>query len=82
MSREFFMLYGDEDGGHIVGPLSKEELLRNITPNDDGCNWYGRDKFLNEKAEFDYWEEDALLIIEGKIVQPSVKRLVVKEYDI
>ena len=81
--RQFFIVYGDEDGGHVDGPFPEVELLRRISPDmeDEGVNWYGRNKFLDYIYNFDTWPEDAMTIIEGKIILPNIKR-VVREYEI
>ncbi len=73
--RYFFVIYGDEDGGHVDGPLTEGTLLERLQP-EGGYNSPARNEFLSEAVNFDYWPERGLLVIEGKIVKPRPKRVV------
>jgi len=79
----YFILKCDEDGVSIDGPLTEAEVLKKITPDEDGCAYYGADlKFLKKVPGQDKgdWRapDGSLLIIKGKIVAPKVVQTATK----
>mgnify|MGYP001565053098 CR=1 FL=1 len=86
----FFVIHADEDGICISKPLTEEELLKRITPDEDGHTYYdsykGPPVFLDkipeiDKGSFYQAPEGALVIIRGEIVVPSPVE-VVKQFMI
>ena len=80
----YFLLQSTEDGISISS-YTKEELLSAITPGDDGGTDLGAFPlhFLDCMPEIDKgcWydtPEDAVLIIEGEILQPQAIKTVTK----
>ena len=75
----YFLLYGNEDGGHIK-QLSQAELLQEI--HDDYEETEDSPEFAAEIPDSNmfYWGE-AMVIIKGEIVVPQARQ-VVTEYVI
>ena len=81
-----YFVIRNSDGDTHVEPMSKEELMKGITPNEDGDTDYGHidnvtffDK-IHEDNDTNYWGE-GILIIKGEVVTPKPKK-VVETYEI
>ena len=66
---------------HVSGPHTEHELLERITPDEEGCSYVGSDVFLGELPDIEYWPENTAVILEGKIIQPTPKKVAVS-YDL
>lgn len=82
----YFLVWPGDDGTEIE-ELTKEELLKRISPDEDGDFYYGEEfKFLDKIPEIDKGDwgqvpDNVAVVIEGKIVKPrSVK--VVTKYEV
>lgn len=80
----YYLIRETEDGLDI-NELTKEELLRRITPDENGITYYGRDiLFMNKlprtiKGGFDpYSEWNRIVVIKGEIVKPVPINQVIK----
>lgn len=82
----YFLIKSDEDGTEIV-QLEAEELLKRITPDENGDTYYGSGlEFLDKVPNSDKgcWmdmSENAMLIIKGEIIKPK-KIQVVSKYEL
>lgn len=82
----YFVIYCSESSTYIE-QVTKEELLKSITPNEDGDTDYGKPEnitFLDSMPKDINWQEDnpnTILIIKGQVVVPKPKKIVT-EYDI
>jgi len=80
----YFVIRDTEDRIKIE-QLSKEELLKRITPNENGEHYWGDEelKFLDyiPKIEDGCFNEDGIVIIKGEFIIPKPK-IIVKKYDI
>lgn len=76
-----YFVITNSDGYTRVTPVSKETLMKEITPDDDGNTDYGHIDnitFLDaipEDTDTNYWGE-GILIIKGEIVTPKPKEVV------
>ncbi len=69
-----------EDGDMSVSVVDEAELLKRITPDEDGETYYGDTSFLSEQdlaknGDPMYWSK-RLLIIRGEVVVPRPKKVV------
>lgn len=80
MSETYFVIH-NSDGATSVEYMSKEEIIKRITP-EDGCTYYGITDFLKtiEDSDTNYWGNN-ILIIKGEIVVPKPAEIV-KAYEI
>ena len=75
--REYFIIWSDEDGTHVEGPLSHADVLKKVTPDQYGETDYGKSPLfldhvpLSDKGCWTNTPEGALLIIKGSIVAPK-----------
>lgn len=72
---KYFVINTSEDGDVSLSVLTKEELEGRL--NED---YWGRPKFL-DASDRDLREEDGLIIIRGKSIQPK-PRTTVKEWEV
>ena len=76
----YFMIRNSDGDTHIE-PLTREELMKRITPDEDGNTYYGHIDnitFLDaipEDTDTNYWGE-GIIIIKGDIVTPRPKEVV------
>jgi len=73
MSQTYFIIKSGEDGISIDA-VSKAELSKRITPDEDGQHYYGdAPMFLRSVPEIDkgYFMVDGMLVIKGEIVIPK-----------
>lgn len=79
----YFAIIGSFDGGCSLQQLTKEELLKKITPNQHGeTDWnLGENRMIlsSPPEEIDNFTD--ILIIKGEIVTPHTKK-VVTEFDV
>jgi hypothetical protein len=80
-TKEYFIIHSSESGIQIEGPLTQSEVLKKITPDEDGVTWYGRlgsfhaqvpeieDGYFTKQGD----DETRLLVIKGRIVIPAAK---------
>ena len=79
----YFLIHCSEDGLEIE-QLSRTELLKRITPDKSGNTYYGGPHvFLDKVPESSgdgFWKapENAVLIIQGEIIQPKPVTIVTK----
>ena len=79
----YFLIHSGEDGINIEA-LTQEEVLKRITPNEDGETYYGVDvEILKnipsiDKGYFVTNKEDSILIIKGEIIVPRAVNMVTK----
>ncbi len=79
MADKYFVIQGDEDGGCRIEEMTKEQLLKAMTPNQYGERQvYG--EILSCLPE-DICNFSDVVIIKGEIVVPRPKKTVV-EYDL
>ena len=76
-----YFVITNSDGDTHVTPVSKETLMKEITPDEDGNTDYGHIDnitFLDaipENTDTNYWGS-GILIIKGDIVTPKPKKVV------
>ena len=76
-----YFVITNSDGDTRVTPVSKETLMKEITPDEDGNTDYGHIDnitFLDaipEDTDTNYWGE-GILIIKGEVVTPRPKEVV------
>jgi len=78
-----YFIISNSDGDTSVDPVTKEELIKRITPEEgEGENYYGNCGFLSKIDDIDtnYWG-DNILIIKGEIIAPRPKEIV-KTFDV
>lgn len=81
-----YFIITNSDGDTRVEPVSREKLLKRITPDEDGnCDYGHVDNvtFLDsipENTDTNYWGE-GILIIKGDVVAPKAKE-VIKTFDL
>lgn len=82
-----YFIIRNSDGDTHIEPVSKEKLMKVISPDEDGNTYYGHIDnitFLDaipENTDTNYWGSDKVLIIKGEIVTPKPKE-VIKTYEI
>jgi hypothetical protein len=92
MKREqdrYYLIKSDEGGTAVREYKTVEDLLKDITPNEEeeGCTAYGSDLvFLTKmpdmsKGYFDGAPENSIVIIKGRVVVPKVVQAVTR-YEI
>ena len=82
----YFIINSNEDGEVFLEALEREELLKRITPDEDGCTDYGGAEIwtgsLAPGKSLDLQAREGLFIIKGELVAPRVKEVVkVMEID-
>jgi len=73
-----YFVISNSDGDTSIHSMSKDELLKDITPDKDGCTAFGGlVEFLDNLDETDtnYWG-NKVLIIKGEIVVPEPEKLI------
>lgn len=78
VTEEYFVIY-NSDGDTTVDLMTKEQLLSRI----DNDSYYGGKSFIEDlgkvnNLDTNYWPEQSMLIIKGKIVTPRPKEVVTK----
>ena len=77
---DYFVIVGSEDGGCSCKKMTKEQVLKVLTPDEYGDLYYGKREVLKElPTQIDNFVD--MVIIKGEIVVPKVKE-VVKEYEL
>ena len=85
MSEEMYFVIRNSDGDTQVTSMTKEKLLKRITPDEDGHIYYGNDvEFislagLKVNEDTNYW--GGMLIIKGTVCVPKPVE-VVREYEV
>lgn len=77
----FILKGGDKGETRITGPISKEELIRQITPDKDGDSMIGtKPSFCTKIPDFEYGRDgyNPVVIIQGEIIVPKVVSTVTK----
>ncbi len=79
----YFAIVGSFDGGCHLEQLTKEELLKKITPNEYGeTDWcLGEDRMILSKPPEEIDNFSDILIIKGEIVTPVAKKFAT-EFDV
>lgn len=70
----FFVVRGSEDGTQIHAFESQAEVSEFLKE----C---GLDEFHSEPSDTNYWDENACMVISGKVVIPKAKEMVT-EWDV
>ena len=73
MSNSYFIVR--YDGVH--GPLTEEEVLERITPDEAGDTYYGHGlRFLTKLPDLGEFSERDVVVLRGSIVVPTPKTVV------
>jgi len=81
----WILVKNSEDGEPSFHVYNKEaDLLKEITPDEDGSTYYGNIKFadkLPEDTGIQNWDPETVYIFKAELVTPKPKT-VVKEYTL
>ena len=78
---QYFIIRGSCDGTSC-SQMTREQLLKNITPDKDGETYYGwREAEVLAELPDDISSFSGLVIIKGRIVVPTAKQTVT-QYEI
>lgn len=77
----YFIITGSEDGGCRVCQVSRDELIRRLTPDENGESFYGNWKIAKQIPKVFDDSLNEIVIIKGELVVPK-EVSVVKKYEI